>query len=549
MATRVKPMKPVDSFFIISVNQMFRNIKSDFDFMPYKKRVRRAVRNLEETAKQFTATADVVDNDGNVVGEAPNVSITNQVWNEHAMKFENTTSYGEFEYDNDPIIGAVKYEGNAMGVNFELTDDQLDNFLDDAVVDLKPKDKEEARLYKYCILTILGNTGKIRIPQLKTRCKDSEDIVLCNSIYTFFNDVPWFPGFNALEISEYMTKEQILKVMSYLNQKSMFDVDYAFAGYLRKAQIAYADEMKKIIGNNGNKPVSDDEIITPIIFNNAYLSSVDLLSGNVPEPKILPSLKKAIIEKVAQLTGIDPKAKEGLMIEVRGKVDPDNPISCVDLGQAVVNIKDIHTGFIQKQLLLDLDNITATGINVIVKAIDPMGNLCYLFAGLDKDKDIVKNILTSQQEYIVNANTEQGKKEYEQLCSRLLPNPAVYSFYDFSGMHKNIEGLTEKQAKTFCNLLMAVQNQPWYNLGNASLGAPFRFRFRDFKTHNEFTLISDKNVRVQDRTWMAKPIGNPYGKLYMDKPGVSTEDKLVVKVKKDSFTVTLNGEEIDWQNK
>jgi hypothetical protein len=365
----------------------------------------------------------------------------------------------------------------------------------------------------------------------------------------FFNNLAWFPGYNALDISEFMTKEQILKVMSYLNQKSMFDVDYAFAGYLRKAQTEYAEEMKRILGNNGTKPVSDDEIITPIIFNNAYLSSVDIVNGNVPEPKILPSLKKTIIEKMANLTGIDPKAKQGLMIDVRGKVDPDNPTSCADLGQAVVSIKDIQTGFIRKQLLLDLDNITGTGINVIVKAIDPVGNLCYLFANLDKDKNIIKNILSSQQEYIINSNTEAGKKEYEQLTSKLLPNPAVYSYYDFSGMHKELEGLTEKQAQKFCNILMAIQNQPWYNLGNVSLGAPFRFRFRDFKAYNEFTVVSDKNVRVQDRTWMAKPIGNPYGKLYMDKPGTYTEDKLVVRVKKDSFTVTLNGENIDWQNK
>lgn len=536
--------KPRDSFLGIWLETVLSNIRAEIGYLPSYFYVHEAE---EEIAAEVRAKEEEIQRTG--------TNVSDKVWNPNTMKFDKTTLEEEFDYSQDPIAGAVHYNGNAVGIAFEMTNDQLDNFLDDAVVDLKPKSKEEARLFRYTLLTVLTLTGKCTSVQCGKRCNnDTDNLVLCNSVFKYFNGFALFAGINALDINEYMSKEQILKVMSYLNNKSMFDVDYAFAGYLRKAQEDYAREVRRVKSNNGAKEVSDDEIVTPIIFNNAYLNSMDLVNNKVPSPQILPSLKRTIEQKISKLTGIDldPNRKEGLEIVVEGLEDPNIPTACIDLGQALLKIRDKKDkGYVYKQLALDLDTITGTGINIIGRAVGFLGpdsGYKYIYANLDKDQETARNLLMSKDEYLINVCTPEGKAEFDKVSAKLLPIDDVYAYYDFSNMHKYLEGMTNKQKKRFTNTLMSIVNLPWYNLGPVAMGAPFRFRFRDFKSYNDFTIISDKDVRVQARAWMAKPIGSSYGKLYMDRPGYYSDDNLVVHAKGDKFNVSYNGQEIDWQN-
>ena len=541
-------MKVRDSLIGLWLERVISNINAEIGYLPSYLHVKEAEEKVEEILEKLRAEK----------AESDAAKPINHVWNANKMAFDKTDAEDDYDYDIDPIMGAQHFNGSAMGMNIELSDDQLDNFLDDAVVDLKPKTREDAKIYRMVLLSVLCLCNKITAVQCIKRCNnDTDNVIMCNSIFKFFSGFPVFSGYNALEVSEYMSRKQILDVMQYLNQKSMFDVDYAFAGFLNKAQEEFVAEERRVKSNNGEKPVSDDEIITPIIFNNAYLNSVDLMEGNVPDPQIAPSVKKIIEQKVSKITGIkvnkDAK-REGYDIRVKGKKDPFAANSCADTGLAEVEIVDKATDIIRKKFTVDLDNITATGLNIeVMVANNATGQLQSTYANFDKDADVCMKVLMSPKEYIINPDTPEGQAEIKKLEAKFLHNAAVYGYFDFSAMHKNLDSMNDEQKAKFTELLMKIIDEiPWYNVpGNLiGIGCP-RFRFRDFKACDDFTVISDKNVRVQDRSGMALPYNNPIGKVYMDRyDSRATDDKLVVHVynKGNSYVVSLNGEKLDLSN-
>ena len=121
-------------------------------------------------------------------------------------------------------------------------------------------------------------------------------------------------------------------------------------------------------------------------------------------------------------------------------------------------------------------------------------NLLYAYPGVDgrmnntfiniyKHKDIISKILH-------NPNYIFSTEEYAAVTADMLENTMIYKYVDFSGMKKHIININDDDKKILSDILSYIINDKgWVP------DAP-RFRFTKFKDAQNFTLISDKNVKT-----------------------------------------------------
>lgn len=135
----------------------------------------------------------------------------------------------------------------------------------------------------------------------------------------------------------------------------------------------------------------------------------------------------------------------------------------------------------------------------------------------------------------------------------VLPNKRIYTYFDFSGMGKNLRRMKDADKVKLSRNLDAIIDLPWtanvFEM-QANLNTPWgsqgialcRSRFRDFKSPEEFTLISDKYTRVQDVANMAPVFSDVCKQYYEDDIWKNNDQEMVVEWDHGLATVYINKE-------
>ena len=225
----------------------------------------------------------------------------------------------------------------------------------------------------------------------------------------------------------------------------------------------------------------------------------------------------------------------------------------LDSGCAYLIIKDKQSGQMILGLQLDLNTIAGTGINVLSAAYDennknkqlPFHHISFLNIDNPKHIEIIKKMLQYGNSFIIGKQPSSNRKEYEDVMSYCL-NHYLYRYFDFSDTNRIVSKMSKDEKKKFEFKLNNIINIDWNKIDNNLSECP-RFRFRDYKDIDHFTIISDKNVRVQDPSFMTTPYMNP-GKQYIEVPNPLSNNvdnrNIVISVSNDTMELSVDGKNV-----
>jgi hypothetical protein len=260
----------------------------------------------------------------------------------------------------------------------------------------------------------------------------------------------------------------------------------------------------------------------PILFNNSVLSK-DQLSANKPIPD--PRINKNVLDF------LNKKFRDILMdmdysFTIYAAKDINNPTR--DIGQATIKTVNNGNGS-YSEFNIDLNNIIGNGFNLIVPT-NFNGYNSDVFVNIDKHPDIVRKILTSIYNF---ANTDPTTEmELKAVCMDMM-YPEIYCFFDFSGMFVHMDKLSEADKVTFANNLMNIMGR--FRDANIPMN---RFRFREFINVNNFTIVSDKETRVQ-LDWMV-PVFAKNPKQYVNIGNRKDVNEIQIIYVNGNFNTTVN---------
>lgn len=464
-------------------------------------------------------------------------TVSKNVWNKKKKSFEKTDVQDEDMYVN--IY-------NEMDESSYMSNDQMENFIDDTIRAINP-DEKDIDINRIILCVLLKMVNKITIENCYYEMNGKQNSAeIFNSFWKYFMDSPVFASISTYDISEYISFEKLLKLMMALNYKEIFSKSILFGPALEKVRKDYRQNQKKEKSHNGAKQISSDDIVSPIVFNNSILSNVDLETGQVPAPKINSKLKKYIINKFKEIIDNDE-----ISLDMEAKV---GQFVGMDTGCGWLKLTNKNTNQTFNALLIDLNTIAGTGINVIWSAFDENNKAKYLnyhhmaFLNIEDPEhvEIIKKILKHGPEFIIGKEPLSNRKEYESVMSSCL-DISLYKYFDFSDTNRIVSKLSPDEKQALEGKLKQIVNCPWSKLDQGLTECP-RFRFRDYKDVDNFTVISDKKVRVQDPS-MAFPYMNP-GRPYIEVPEVysdKTENRnIVIRIADNNATTHVDGKLFKW---
>lgn len=413
----------------------------------------------------------------------------------------------------------------------EMTKDDIENFISDASNNIKNIDNDiDDDDIRDASLVTLFVANRISSSQLFDNLNPNQNDAIeeVNSIYKFLTGHKLLQSSDCYELSEFMSMDNIYKIMNQINTLIGWPED----------DMLFKEITENILrGYRKNEDKEDKEIADPptvSIIHNSNIIGVDIEDGvAVPQPELTKQATNYIKSKLEKIlpTGYQ-------VANISPVVDiADYSTMLNDTGLASVTIQTPEKQ--QGTFLVDMNTIIGNGYNLIYNCMLPDGRINDLYISIDKHPDIVKKVLTipgfnfyADNASIVEANEIESEHMYSE----------VYRFVDFSGMYKNLKNMTESDKQILSNTLMKFINMAWMNLNFESMP---RVRFRKFHNVNDFTLVSDKNVRVQNSRFMNYPFGG-FAKQYIaDAIYDNNTDEMTIDYKNGDVVIKVNKQKVD----
>ena len=292
----------------------------------------------------------------------------------------------------------------------------------------------------------------------------------------------------------------------------------------------------------------DEDLVDSITTDDTKVVTNNPEIRGIPEPTISQNAEKELRNLLGKILGPEYN------IAISAQRCPYFLDSLIDTDRAIVQISGPNNFY--KMVEVDLGSTTGTGFNLVWSIPNPnlVGGFEICMICIKKHKDLVKKILTTPEMYILNnPNDNVSMGEYQEVMNDMLPNKRIYTYFDFSGMGKNLRRMKDADKVKLSRNLDAIISLPWtanvFDMAN-TLNTPwqpqgialYRSRFRDFKSPEEFTLISDKHTRVQDAANMAPTFSDVCKQYYEDDAWKNNDQEMVVEWDHGLATVYINRE-------
>lgn len=472
-------------------------------------------------------------------------------------EYDGTETKTETKEEKAEIVNVEQYKAEREAaksvLNFDVSDveapqpnerhmkdDELENLLDDNVTWVTMASQlnvdENQKDIKLITLALLAAIDRASITQIagNGHLLNQDDIVELNTIYKFFCGTKLFSNQGAIQLNELITSQLLYDTVAMLyEKKTEWSQDPVFSNIMEKTR----KRLELEIASNGklNQDEGAEDPVSPVFFNQTILGNP---FGEVPKP----NAGKSKLDYIKNyLKGIVP-VQIADMIQVDSFIDPYDPRSLRDTGCAIVSIKN-EDGLTMNDALVDLDNIAANGFSLQVKTFYPDRNITgYTWVNIEKFPEVVANALAASGYFLNNPNDPDSTIAFNQIIADRNYQPEMYLYYDFSGMSKHFSFMTNEDKDIFGRNLAWITQANWRDMGPGE--GFYRMRVRDYKNPNSFTLVSDKNTRVQLPD-MLPAVGGNY-KKYINDPLENIVDSsiLVCKFKDGKIEVTRDGKKV-----
>ena len=334
---------------------------------------------------------------------------------------------------------------------------------------------------------ILGITHTISMTQLIKAIESYKNVSECkliaNSVCSLYTKVKLFGDENVYNIREVISVDNLVDIVNYLLHVRQWNYSETMRMIL--------DITTKTLNDERYKNTNEDRAMAPFIFSSIRTGSLDgmTLDGTIyPAPARMSAINLTNLRNV--FGNLLDKYPSHAFDVVRSPYDP----TYVHQGICRLFINNMY-------FEIDLGTVGANGFSMIIpftRASD--GITEFLFCNISRHRDIVERYIDACIDRSLQMDEEFVKQmiiDVDTMRNEMFTNPNIYAMFDFSGMSKIVRKMTTEQRKRFEENLTHVFNMPW----NWTTVALTRYRFNDYVSPDEFTLVHDEDV-VTPYPWM-----------------------------------------------
>ena len=379
-----------------------------------------------------------------------------------------TDETGIVEY-NDATVKATIVDGELKVEDLEVfkqfTEDEVVTLIDEATTKLSHIPPREVKLTVLGMLYIGALIDTEQTMKLIDSKTYKDEIEFLNTFTKFFTQIVMVPGHNSYMINEIYSKMKNLEdIVKYVALNETVANNDAIGYVIEKSRELMVEVERATLAANGDK---DPDPVVPLVFVNKNMNLI----------------KHQNVTK-AQLNGLQ-KALSGVIEQYQHQFNGMN-----GLIELVIYNEGRYDAY-----QIDPGTVIGNGYNLIYTI-----NNTKFFINIAKHRDIVAKLL--QNKYY-----QLTPEEFQLIGQDMFMNNNIYKMVDMTKGPEILPKLTEEEFKKLGKKLSFIMNLDWSvdENGTDDKIPSGRVRFRNFKSIDDFTLVSDNKckcpVQLQGVLW------------------------------------------------
>lgn len=365
--------------------------------------------------------------------------------------------------DNEPLalIDTAKDPSHVVAevVIDKVTLDQITANISTAIHEFSVEDVTDKQLIMCFITAYYKYKDRINKDVLEKLLKTDEDKSMYISI------LRWFDSAEMGELKKagnLLLDDAVVKdLKNLLNWQLAYDNEHLSATQALNIKRGFEDILKHLEG------LKEDLVVDPIVVT---------VGKQVPKSGYTEDEKKALLKKLeTDFAEILKDHKEAGLLIYKFNV-------LTDIAELIILDKDLSSA--PARYRIDPNLIIGNGTNLIYYVVEQDGVTRDIYVNVGKRPEIVKNIIDKP-------GYNMTPEEIQQCFADYFTVKQIYYYIDMSSFSNQIATLKQQKMNQLENKLTAV-----FNILNMQNGIPVaRFRLKEWKGIDNFTLISDKNCR------------------------------------------------------
>lgn len=342
----------------------------------------------------------------------------------------------------------------------KITIDQIITNISTAFHEFSIEDDIDKQLIMCFIAAYYKYNNRIDKDVLDKVIKTDEDKSLYIGILRWFDSVE--VG-NPRKAGTLLLEDSVVKELKdLLNWQISYDSERVSAAQALNIKKEFEEILKHL------KDIKEDLTVEPIV--------VVTDEKQVPKSGYTDNEKKAVLKKLeADFANILKDHKESGLLTYKFNV-------LTDIAELIILDKELSNA--PARYRIDPGVIIGNGTNLIYYITEQDGVTRDIYVNVSKQPEIVKNIID-------NPGYNMTPEEVQQCFTDYFTVKQIYYYIDMSSFSRQIFGLKPQKMDQLENKLTAV-----FNILNNQNGIPAaRFRLKEWKGIDNFTLISDKDCR------------------------------------------------------
>lgn len=342
----------------------------------------------------------------------------------------------------------------------KITTNQLITNISTAFHEFSIEDDIDKQLIMCFIAAYYKYNNRIDKDVLDKVIKTDEDKSLYIGILRWFDSVE--VG-NPRKAGTLLLEDSVVKELKdLLNWQISYDSERVSAAQALNIKKEFEEILKHL------KDIKEDLTVEPIV--------VVTDEKQVPKSGYTDNEKKAVLKKLeADFADILKDHKESGLLTYKFNV-------LTDIAELIILDKELSNA--PARYRIDPGVIIGNGTNLIYYITEQDGVTRDIYVNVSKRPEIVKNIIN-------NPGYNMTPEEVQQCFTDYFTVKQIYYYIDMSSFSRQIFGLKPQKMDQLENKLTAV-----FNILNNQNGIPAaRFRLKEWKGIDNFTLISDKDCR------------------------------------------------------
>ena len=366
----------------------------------------------------------------------------------------------------------VKTIEDAPSTDIKLDAKELNDLANEALIELNITEDKDVAYMIVCTMVMMEHMAELNYV-VDIVNKTSDGSTIANSIMYVCKEKKILPT-SIYDLKEVADIDSIIKINDYLAK--------------RFPQSKFEEYKAKFAAEKAKPDHKFQDIIFPV-------------DGNFDFPRFPRLTYKEVYNKLLKLFP-DTTFRLSVRRDVNGMINEG-------MGSLVVEIKE-DMGC-PHEFDVDFNSLGGIGICILLPVlIDPNNLQAYemMPVNIEKHPDIIYRFIQNKFAYIGSPidtlglaydATLQSQQDAMTIMKDQIPLRQAYVMFDFTGF--DFYTMDEIQKNKFCLNLANAINRDWEKEGIPRC----RYRFVSYTDPDNFKCISDKEVRVQDSSWMLLP--------------------------------------------